>query len=398
MNGLKKELIWKILVNICRFLLAGVFIFSGFVKANDPYGTIFKLHEYAIAFGLGSTPFLTLVIIAIMLAVLEFSIGVHLLFGMSQVIIAKITLIFMLVMTPLTAYIWWGNPIPDCGCFGDVLILSNGATFAKNIVLLAAAIVNVKFNRQYIKLVGHNTRWLITLFCIVYIFIYSLVCFYTLPWIDNSPYKIGTDMRSKDGRKATAGFYASDMETGDDVTDEIIEKNGYTFVLTIANLQRADEGCVDLVNGIYEYSQENGYGFYCLTASNDIDVQTYWRDHTGAEYSFCESDETELRMMVRTSPGLLLLKDGVIIGKWSNYMMPNEERLAGKLEQLPIGQLHDVESMKLLDWVLYFLMPLILIILIDRIGSGFSWYRHWRKKSRKLQLENISEQISNQIK
>jgi len=92
------------------------------------------------------------------------------------------------------------------------------------------------------------------------------------------------------------------------------------------------------------------------------------------------------------------MKDGVIIGKWSNYMMPTEERLNGRLEDLPIGQLHDVEGRKLLDWLLYFLMPLILIILIDRIGSGFSWYRHWRQKSRKLQLEKIQEQISNQIK
>jgi triosephosphate isomerase len=153
-----------------------------------------------------------------------------------------------------------------------------------------------------------------------------------------------------------------------------------------------------LVNDIYEYSQANGYKFYCLTSSTDQETQDYWRDHTGAEYPFYESDETELKMVVRTSPGLLLIKDGVIIGKWSNYMMPTEERLNGRLEDLPIGQLHDVEGRKLLDWLLYFLMPLILIILIDRIGSGFSWYRHWRQKSRKLQLEKIQEQISNQIK
>ena len=398
MNEKKKIIIEKVLTNISRFLLAGVFIFSGFIKANDPFGTVFKLHEYATAFGLEGIPFLTLVIIALMLAILEFSVGIHMLFGMSRVIIAKLTLLFMSVMTLLTAYIWWGDPVPDCGCFGDVIILSNGMTFLKNIVLLAAAIMNYKYSHMHIKIVGHNTQWLITLFCVIYIFVYSLICFYALPWMDTSPYRIGTDLRSDEGRKAAAGFYVVDAESGDEVTDEIIDRDGYTFILSIPNLRRADEGCVDLVNEIYEYSQANGYKFYCLTSSVNQETQDYWREHTGAEYPFYESDETELKMIVRTSPGLLLMKDGVIIGKWSNYTMPTEERLNGKLEDLPIGQLHDVEGRKLLDWLLYFLLPLILIILIDRIASGFSWYRHWRQKSRKLQLEKISEQISNQIK
>ena len=393
-----KKGIWKAVVNICRFLLAAVFIFSGFIKANDPDGMVQKLHEYVVASGVGHIPFLTLVIIAIILAIVEFSIGVHLLFGMSQVIISKITVVFMSVMTLLTAYIWLFNPVPDCGCFGEVIILSNGMTFAKNILLLAAAVVNYKFNSLYIKLVGHNTRWLITLFCMVYIFLYSIVCFYTLPWMDFSPYKMGTDLRSSDSRKATAGFYVADMESGEDLTDEIINRDGYTFLLTIPNMRYADEGCVDLVNEIYEYSQNHGYGFYCLTASIDQETQDYWTDHTGAEYKYYESDESELRTVIRAAPGLLLLKDGVIIRKWSNYMLPSEERLSNRLENLPIGEEHDIEGRKLLDLILFFVLPLVLIILIDRIGSGFSWYRHWRKKSRKLQLDNISEQINNQIK
>ena len=104
MNEKKKIIIEKVLTNISRFLLAGVFIFSGFIKANDPFGTVFKLHEYATAFGLEDIPFLTLVIIALMLAILEFSIGVHMLFGMSRVIIAKLTLLFMSVMTLQPTY------------------------------------------------------------------------------------------------------------------------------------------------------------------------------------------------------------------------------------------------------------------------------------------------------
>ncbi len=397
MDNKGKKIIRTILGNTCRFILAAVFVFSGFIKANDPYGTVFKLQEYVAAFGLGSIPFLTLVIIAIMLAILEFSMGVHLLFGMSQVVISKIAVAFMTVMTLLTAYIWWSNPISDCGCFGDVLILSNEMTFAKNIVLFAMAIVNLKYNDMYIKIVGHNTRWLITLFCTMYIFLYSLICFYALPWMDFGPYRIGTNLRKSEARRATSGFYILDIESGEDLTDNIVEKDGYTFVVSIPNLQRADEGCVDLVNAIYEYSQDYGYAFYCVTTSTDKESQEYWRDHTGAEYNFYEGDASELRIAIRTAPGMMLLKNGIIIGKWSNYTLPDEERLTGRLQDIPIGQLHDVEGRKLIDWLEFFLLPLLLIILIDRIGSGFSWYRHWRQKSRKLQIDNISEHISHQI-
>jgi len=393
-----QQMIWKVLANTSRFLLAVVFIFSGFVKANDPYGMVFKLQEYSVAFGLESIPFLTLIIISVMLAVLEFSIGVHLLFGMSKVIIAKLTLAFMSLMTIITAYIWAFDPVADCGCFGDVLILSNGMTFAKNIVLLAAAVVNLKYNHLYVKLVGHNTRWLITLFCMIYIFAYTLLSMYTLPWLDTSPYKMGTDMRSEEGRMATAGFFVTDIETGEDITDSIVQGDGYIFVLSIPNLHHADEGCIDQVNEIYEYSKKYGYPFYCLTATTDEESRHYWIDHTGAEYSFYESDESELRTLIRSSPGLLLIKDGVILSKWSNYMLPDEERRSGPLETVQMGQNLDIEGRKLTDLLVYFLLPLVLIILIDRIGSGFGWYRRWRHKTKNLQLEQIKKQIKNQIK
>lgn len=398
MNTGNKQIAWKVLANISRFTLAFVLIFSGFVKANDPYGTVFKLHDYAVAFGVSNIPFLTLIIIAIMLATMEFSLGAHLLFGMSPVIISKLTVVFMCVMTALTAYIWAFGPVSDCGCFGDVLILSNGMTFWKNILLLAAALIIAKYNSSYVKLVGKNTRWALTLFSEVYIFVYAIACLYTLPWLDFSAYKVGTDMRSETAKEATAGFYATDMDNDKDITDDIIYGEGYTFLLTIPNLRHADEGCVDLVNEIYEYSVKNGYKFHCLTGSVEKEDVEYWIDHTGAEYNFCQSDESELRSAVRSAPGLMLMKDGVIIGKWSNYTLPDENVLTDKLEILSIGRLTDEENKKAKDILLYFLLPLISLIVIDRIGSGFSWYRNWRKKTEKLQLEQIRDQINIQIK
>lgn len=419
----------KVLVNVSRFLLAFVFIFSGFVKANDPYGTVFKLQDYAQAFGFPHIPFFTLVIAAVALAFMEFSLGMHLLFGMSRVVIGRIVMVFMTFMTLLTAYIFAFDPVTDCGCFGDVLILTNGQTFAKNVVLLAAAIINLKYCHLYIKIVGDNTQWLVTMFSSGYILVYSIFCIYALPVLDYRPYKIGTNLKAqadkpsfdvrivyeKDGKQIelsaededpdstwhyvetkripltdgknlrTANFFVTDAETDEDVTDEILYGEGYTFLLVIPHLMHADEGCIDLVNEAYDYAEDNGYAFYCLTGSSDKEAQDYWIDHTGAEYKYYLCDERELKTIIRAAPGLLLLKDGVIINKWSNYTLPDEYVLNDRLENLEIGELHEKETQdKVLTILLYFFLPLLAFVLIDRIGSGFARYRHWKRKSKKI--------------
>ena len=427
-----QKVVIGIAVNVSRFLLACVFIFSGFVKANDPYGTVFKLHDYAIAFGFPQIPFFTLVIGAVAQAFIEFSLGIYLLFGMSRVAVARVTMMFMVIMTALTTYIWIFNPVSDCGCFGDVLVLTNSQTLSKNIVLLIAAFINLKFHHLHIKIIGDNTQWLVTMFSSIYILAYSIFCIYSLPVLDYRPYKIGTNLQAKstagnqpsfevtivyekDGqllelsaededpdstwryvetrRKPLAdgsslkraNFYVSDAETEDDITDEILYNEGYTFLLIIPNLMHADEGCIDLVNETYEYATDNGYAFYCLTASSSKKAQDYWSDHTGAEYKYYLCDERELKTIVRASPGLVLLKNGVVINKWSNYRLPDEYTLTDRLENLEIGQLHEKETHnKVLNILACFFLPLLAFILIDRIGSGFVLYRHWKRKSKKI--------------
>lgn len=432
----RHSVVQGILVNVSRFLLASVFLFSGFVKANDPMGMVFKLKDYAVAFGFPQIPFFTLVIAAVGLALVEFSLGIYLLFGMSRVQISRITVVFLSMMTLLTMYVFAFDPVSDCGCFGDVLILSNGETLAKNIVLLAAAFVNQKYSRLHLKIVGDNTQWLITMYSTVYILFYSIYCIYALPMLDYRPYKIGTDLRAKmegadmpsydirlvyekDGKtleltpedddpdstwhyvetKRTqvadgqnlkmANFYVAEASTEADVTDDILYNDGYTFLLIIPDLLHADEGCIDLVNEAYEYAQDNGYGFYCLTGSGSIEAQEYWSDHTGAEYPYYLCDDRELRTIVRASPGLLLLKDGVIINKWSNYTLPDEYVLTDRLEHLDIGRLPEGEMReRVLGILMYFFLPLLAFVLIDRLGSGFALYRHWKRKSKQILKES----------
>src|SRR5659263_944 len=131
-----------ILLELLPVLLGCVFVFSGFVKAIDPLGSTYKFEDYFQAFG-GFFESLTFIAFpaAIFLSTLELLIGLNLIFRVHIRTTSILALLFMLVMTPLTLYIAIKNPVTDCGCFGDALVISNWATFYKNIVLIAVVII-----------------------------------------------------------------------------------------------------------------------------------------------------------------------------------------------------------------------------------------------------------------
>ena len=371
MDAKIKSQLLTVVVNVCRLLLAATFIFSGFVKANDPLGTVYKLEDYVHAMAWFTLPDTFLLGCAVILAIFEFNLGVYLLFGMKRKTTSVVALVFMVVMTLLTVYIAIANPVEDCGCFGDVLILSNGATLAKNIVLLGAAVLVSRYYRLQKDFLGSAAKWLIAFVSFCLVVGYAIYCIVCLPVLDFRPYKVGTNMRAavtsdqqkfdvkivyeKDGQTmelgaededpdstwtyvetrrtpvetqhlATADFYVADVD-GEDVTEDILLTDGYTLLLIIPDLMHADEGCVDKVNEAYDYAQEKGWGFYCLTSSEDLQAQTYWNEHTGAEYPYHFAEERMLKTVVRGQPGLVLLHDGVIVKKWGNYNLPDAEEL-----------------------------------------------------------------------
>lgn len=374
MEAKTKSLMLHVAVNVCRLLLAVTFIFSGFVKANDPLGTVYKLEDYVHAMAWFTLPDTFLLGCAVLLAFFEFTLGVYILFGIKRRTTSLIALVFMVLMTLLTIYIVIANPVEDCGCFGDVLILSNGATLAKNIVLLGAAVLVNRYYRLQKDFLGSAMKWLVAFVSLCFIIGYAVYCIICLPVLDFRPYKVGTNLREavmsdqqkfdvkiiyeKDGQilelsaededpdstwtyvetrrtematehLATADFYVADAD-GEDVTEDILLADGYTLLLIIPDLMNADEGCVDKVNELYDYAQEKGWGFYCLTSSEDQQAQVYWNEHTGAEYAYYIAEERMLKTVVRGQPGLVLLQDGIIVKKWGNYNLPNEEELEDK--------------------------------------------------------------------
>ena len=106
------------------------------------------------------------------------------------------------------------------------------------------------------------------------------------------------------------------QEDGEDITEEVLNDEDYTFLLVAHQLNQADDSTIDLINELYDYSVENDYKFYCLTSSTDEDIED-WQERTGAEYPFCLMDNITLKTMIRSNPGLMLLKNGVVINKWS---------------------------------------------------------------------------------
>lgn len=402
--------------NACRFVLAVVFIFSGFVKANDPQGTAYKIEEYMEAFGIARyLPDFLPLFCSVLLAVVEFTLGVFLFFGIRRKLTSVSLFVFMLFMTPFTLYIAIVNPVSDCGCFGDAVVLTNWDTFWKNVLFLVAACSIFKWSGRMIQIVSKKSRWLISLYTLLYILAVSLYCISYLPIFDFLPYHIGANipegMRVPEGKKLSvyetlyvmerAGerkefvldeypdstwtlvetktilkekgyeppiqdFSLYSAETGEEMSEQILTDRGYTFLLVANRLDKADDGYIDLINEIYDYSMENGYGFYCLTSSPKAEMEQ-WREKTGAEYAYCEADETTLRSVVRSNPGLVLMKEGTVINKWSCRNLPDEHDLSGKLEQLPLVQADSQSVQSKIVWVIAcFVVPLLLFTMLDK--------------------------------
>ena len=418
------------IVNLCRMALALTFILSGYVKAIDPLGTQYKLNDYAAAMHLSEyiPDWLTLTG-AIALAMTEFALGIFMLFAIRRHLVSRLMTAMMVMMTLITVWIFIANPVKDCGCFGDAIKLTNGETLLKNIVLLAAAIVTAMRPLDMARLISKSNQWIVTNYTLVYIVCTSLYCLYALPTFDFRPYHIGADIKKgmeipegaeqpefettfilkKNGqtREFTLDNYPdstwefvdsktvqtrqgyeppihdfslTDTKTGDDITDNVLSHKGYTFLLISRSLAYADDSNFGDIDQIYEYASEHNIPFYCVTASTDSDINR-WRDLTGAEYPFCTADETTLKTIIRSNPGLLLLKDATIIGKWSHNQLPDPDELTASPDKLPIGQQpDDGVTGKLIKVLLTFLLPLTLLTIADRLWAWSKWVRNKEKK------------------
>lgn len=417
MSNSLKEKILKVWVNVCRLILASTFIFSGFVKAVDPIGSVYKISDYFTAFGLTSIPDYIILILAISLAGIEFILGINLLFAVRRKITTGLIMLFMAIMTPLTLYLAIANPVSDCGCFGDAVKLTNWETFFKNIILIAMSFFVLKWHKDMFRIMTWRVQWIVIIYSIVFIIGISVYSLYNLPIFDFRPYKIGTDINKameipedaeqskyettfileKNGQRQEfsienypqdttwnfidsktvlvkqgyeppiQNFSITALPEGYDITYNILNDSSYTFLLIIPSIEKASDENIDRINDIYDYCLDNDYNFYCLTASSE-EMITYWHEYMGAEYRFCMTDETTLKTIVRSNPGMVLLKNGVIINKWHHKQLPSDQELSDRLENTSLGYAKADDNLWTIIYILMlYTLPLAVIIGIEAI-------------------------------
>ena len=402
---------------ICRLVVGFVFIFSGFVKAVDPMGSTYKFSDYFIAFGLDSLQAIAFPL-AILLSTLEFTVGMAIFFNTRKKLAAWGALLFMLFFTPLTLVLAITDPVTDCGCFGDALILTNWETFSKNVVILAFSVIlfagrNKEADRYAVW--KQNLMIGFSVFVSVWISVYSYI---HLPIIDFRPYHIGANISEgmmipegaqadeyrsilkykKDGvvkefdesnypwQDSTWIFVDAEQilvkkgyvppihdfsisnEINGDITDEILNSEGYTFLLVTKDLNKINPDVIPRVQEVALFAMEHGHNFIGITASSPQDYETFKSNHE-LPFDFYNTDEIQLKTIVRANPGLVLMKKGTILDKWHYNDFPAAKMLKGDLAAHSITK-HQKINIKLV--IISITTTLLLLISLFTLISGTS--------------------------
>ena len=386
------EQIW---LNVCRYFSGILFVFSGFVKADDPLGSKYKFIDYFEAWGIDDIFAPTALTFGIILSTIELLVGLALLFKLFPKWSSLGALIFMIFFTPITLYLALQQNISgkelvhDYGCFGDALVLTNWQTFVKNLVILIPVVLTFIFHKRFTDLISNKKSIVILSVLTVMIVGLSVHALRHLPPIDFRPYKIGvtllgekcSDIQRTSNVKTYQYADFKNLQTGehqefdivnnypdytiweynpdvpiriveekldvpqndslqntyivdnmmfmtgsDDATCDIITDTSYVFMAIHYDLLQSNPKNQSKVNAVYEFAQKQGYAFYGATSSLEDVIAKYSEDY-GATYPFVSADDILLKTIVRSNPGLVLMKNGKIIDKWHHNDIPTIEDL-----------------------------------------------------------------------
>jgi len=419
----------KIITELCRIILGVTFLFSGVVKSIDPIGGALIMENYFGAFGLSVLNPLAL-FASVNLTALEFLLGICILTAVYPKLTTICMLALMTFMTLLTLYLAIFNPVHDCGCFGQAIILTNLETFLKNaLILLPASIVTFVYYEKMTPVYTYKVYWFTVIFGYLYIVGFTYYNYYHLPLIDFLPYKIGVNIPQqmsfpegapqdifdfiyeKDGKKKA--FKPADIPYEDDswsfverklikkgyeppitsfelydeneynIADMLLENDRGVFLLISPALEKASDKHIDEINNIYDYAVEQEMLFYCATSSSK-EIRDLWVHNTGAEYPFLTADDVTLKSIVRANPGLVLLKSGTILQKWNHNDIPSDEAVADVIEGLlnPADE-KILKENNLMLWFSYcFALPLL-----------FVWMYDYFRNRRKISLKPVTSPL-----
>jgi uncharacterized membrane protein YphA (DoxX/SURF4 family) len=361
----------KILRNLFRILVGLVFVFSGFVKGVDPLGTVYRMDDYFIAFNLPIfIPFS--LYLTIILVTLEFLTGVSLLFNLWIRNTAWLLLLMMIYFTVLTFFDAVYNLVPDCGCFGDAVKLTNIQTFIKNIILMGLVLPLFAWRKKYRSLLSPSADFAVLLMVALCFTAMSVWCYRHLPLIDFMAWKEGSRINKTEPLPVTFYVTYKNKKTGEekeyispnypwndsiwladwifksqrvvdpnkelglilrvedqfgaDYTASVLENPDFQFLLVSYDLKKSSREGFRKILPFYKQAVTNGYSFICLTNSLPPVIGKF-RLENGTAFDYYNSDDVVLKTMVRSNPGLILIKDGIVMAKWAYRDFPSYQEV-----------------------------------------------------------------------
>ena len=362
---MQKEKVSQITAIIARTLLGVTFVFSGMVKALDPLGTTYKIEDYLKAFGGFFTDLLPLASTAAWcLIAVEFVLGVCLLLNIRTNWTAWLSLAFYCVMTPLTLYIALNNPVSDCGCFGDAIVLTNWQTFWKNVVLISLVIILLCTKKSLHQTWSNWMEAVLVVCALIFVLCLMWWTLLHLPLKDFRPYKIGNNIPAlmefpddaehdvyeisliyeQDGKQQE--FTLQNYPKGDstwtfveqksklikkgyeppihdfelltldyeDVTYDVLESEIPATLVIMYDLAKADREQLPKVTKLMLECQAKDEPFYIVTGSGEDDIENFGFENLEV---FCMCDPVTLKTIVRANPGVIVIQNGNVIDKYN---------------------------------------------------------------------------------
>ncbi|HPE34774.1 MAG TPA: hypothetical protein PLI65_08265 [Bacteroidales bacterium] len=376
-----RKIFTPFMVRTSQFILGILFLFSGFVKAVDPIGTAYRIEDYLIAYGLDYQFWMTIVL-SFLLNAAELLLGGLMFLNIKPRLTAWLVVLMMSVFTLTTLYDALYNPVPDCGCFGDALIMTNWQTFYKNLAINVFVIIFV-FGRFKLKQVFKTrTEWIVAAALIVFFFGFQYFNFVNLPMFDFRPYRVGNRLTPENPlpvenyltyRNKITGetkeylspnFPYNDPEwlenwefvsqriydpniiegmnlaiidfNGENVTQQIINNPDFQFFVVAWNIEDTDKRAFRKINTLYQKAEDANISFIVLTSSSREEVDEFAAQLNLSEHLvFYNVDDIELKTMVRANPGLMLIRDGLILDKWHNNNLPKWETIERRFLNQP---------------------------------------------------------------
>ena len=368
----------KYLIWLVRIVVGLLFIFSGLIKANDPMALTYKMNEFFEAWDMNYMVSYSFWLSVFMIA-FEVICGVAMLVG--NYFRMYVTLLFLLSIffTFLTAYALYSGKIKECGCFGDCIKLSNTATFYKDVVLTILALFLFIFRYRVFPIFDNETiNVVIVLVAVMGVFGFEWYTLHHLPVKDCLAYKAGTNIYEKmqpapdavapeysttfvyekngikkeftadnypwkdntwkfvsskttlvkegTGQPEIHDFSLTDADDKDR-TQEILTAKGYTLLWFLREPEKANMSNIDRLRTLIAKAGAMHIPFYVACSADREMCKTFQEAQNMKDVPFLIIDGTVSKTVIRTNPGLVMLKDGVVVGKWSYLDYPKDMTL-----------------------------------------------------------------------